>query len=346
MSSTEPFINSGRKRIYSLESFIRFFILQKIIGIDTDSAMLRTLSLSKELRDFCGFVKVPDASKITLFKQQFCDHLADFFHRLVDITEPICRELDDRKADYLVFDTTGFELPVAENNPKFFNTKLKQAKALHKSQPNFNPYAGVYSFLPDTANKCINAKQQYINGHFCYAVKAAIVTNGLGIPRHIQIFDDDFKAAHPDIVEAKTDNPDIDKEISDSTALKPVLSNFFKLHPDLAFKTFIGDSAFDSYDNYSALKNDFHFERACIPINIRNSKRFDNNNGSAGQKPRPVSFDKNGIPLCPLDGSGVINPKVSGVHDQIQPEKKKPVPLLSANLYTGKCQQPSGKDKQ
>ena len=45
-------------------------------------------------------------------------------------------------------------------------------------------------------------------------------------------------------------------------------------------------------------------------------------------------------------GSGVINPKVSGVHDQIQPEKKKPVPLLSANLYTGKCQQPSGKDKQ
>ena len=47
-----------------------------------------------------------------------------------------------------------------------------------------------------------------------------------------------------------------------------------------------------------------------------------------------------------LFGSGVINPKVSGVHDQIQPEKKKPVPLLSANLYTGKCQQPSGKDKQ
>lgn len=306
---------SGRKRIYSLESFIRFFILQKIIGIDTDSAMLRTLSLSKELRDFCGFAKVPDASKITLFKQQFCDHLADFFHRLVDITEPICRELDDKKADYLVLDTTGFELPVAENNPKFFNSKLKQAKALHKSNPDFNPYAAVYSFLPDTANKCINAKQQYINGHFCYAVKAAIVTNGLGIPRHIQIFDDDFKAAHPDIVETKTDNPDIDKEISDSTALKPVLSDFFKLHPDLAFKTFIGDSAFDSYDNYSALKNDFHFERACIPINIRNSKRFDNNNGSAGQKPLPVSFDKNGIPLCPLDGSPFISlGKSKGAH--------------------------------
>ena len=52
------------------------------------------------------------------------------------------------------------------------------------------------------------------------------------------------------------------------------------------------------------------------------------------------------VKKIPLFGSGVINPKVSGVHDQIQPEKKKPVPLLSANLYTGKCQQPSGKDKQ
>ena len=52
-------------------------------------------------------------------------------------------------------------------------------------------------------------------------------------------------------------------------------------------------------------------------------------------------------PICfTLFGSGVTNLKVSGVHDQIQPEKKKPLPLLSANLYTGKCQQPSGKDKQ
>lgn len=49
---------------------------------------------------------------------------------------------------------------------------------------------------------------------------------------------------------------------------------------------------------------------------------------------------------CPVFGAGVTNRKVSGVHDQIQPEKKKTLPLLSANLYAGKCQQPSGKDKQ
>ena len=57
-------------------------------------------------------------------------------------------------------------------------------------------------------------------------------------------------------------------------------------------------------------------------------------------------FKQELVDYLELFGAGVINPKVSGVHDQIQPEKKKPVPLLSANLYTGKCQQPSGKDKQ
>lgn len=50
------------------------------------------------------------------------------FEALVDLTDPICRKINVKKADYLVYDTTGIELPVAENNPKFFNTKLKAAK--------------------------------------------------------------------------------------------------------------------------------------------------------------------------------------------------------------------------
>lgn len=80
----------------------------------------------------------------------------------------------------------------------------------------------------------------------------------------------------------------------------------YSLLHDLAFKTFIGDSAFDSYDNYSALKNDFHFEKAYIPINARNSKPSVSSNSSADQKPLSVRFDKNGIPLCPLDCSPFI----------------------------------------
>lgn len=46
---------------------------------------------------------------------------ADMFHKLVDITKPICREIDAKKADYLIFYTTGIEPYVAENNPKFLN---------------------------------------------------------------------------------------------------------------------------------------------------------------------------------------------------------------------------------
>ena len=62
--------------------------------------------------------------------------------------------------------------------------------------------------FPDSAKANPDVRQQYINGHYCYALKAGIVTNGLGIIRHISCFDDAFKKAHPQIVSSKTDNPD------------------------------------------------------------------------------------------------------------------------------------------
>ena len=43
-------------------------------------------------------------------------------------------------------------------------------------------------------------QQMYINGHFCYAYKFGIVTNGLGIVLDISIYNRDFLNAHPDIV--------------------------------------------------------------------------------------------------------------------------------------------------
>ena len=209
------------------------------------------------------------------------------FNKLVDITEPICREIDKKKADYLIYDTTGFEPYVAENNPKFFNAKLKQAKKFSKTNDS-NPYIAVYSTLPSLSSTNPEARQQYINSHFCYALKAGIVTNGLGIIRHISFFDNEFRKKHPYISTQKSDNPDIDKEISDSKSLKPVLSDFFDLHPTFSFKTFLGDSAFDSYDNYSMLRNTFHFDRICTPINPRNSKSDSNSSD---------------IPVCPIDNT-------------------------------------------
>lgn len=280
----------GRKRTHSLESFVRALILQRLLGLEHISQLRTILSVCKELRDFCGFNTLPDAPQFSRFKQDFIYYIELMFHNLIEMTAPICKEINEKKSQYFIFDTTGIEPNVTENNDKFFNTKLKQAKALSKGNPGYDPHKAVYGLLPDTAQKAPAAKQQYINGHFCYAYKAGIVTDGLGIVRHIAFFDEDFRREHPEVNAKKSDNPDLDKEIADSVALKPVLSDFFKAHPALKFSTFLGDAAFDSYDNYSLLKNVFHFSRACIPLNSRNSKAS------------YEDFNEFGNPVCPLTG--------------------------------------------
>jgi hypothetical protein len=279
----------GRPRDYSLESFIWFHQLKNIIGIPRDKAFLTVLEFSAELRELCGFEKVPAASEITRFRQDFAEYLGVMFEKLVELTEPLCRALDPKKADYLIYDPTGIKAYVTENNPKFLNGKLTVAKAIAKKNPAYDPYKGVYSLLPETTKANPFVRHQYINGHFCYAHKAGILTNGMGIIRGIYLFDESFKAKHPEIIFQKTDNPDLDKEIADSISLKPVLSDFFDAHPNFSYKTFIGDASFDSYDNYEILRKDFHFGRICIPLNPRNSSSAHTN------------FDANGTPLCPTD---------------------------------------------
>jgi hypothetical protein len=279
----------GRPREYSLEGFIRFCVLQKTLGIKEDSTILNVLRMSRELREFCRFDDVPDASKITRFKQDFVVYIQKVFDNLVEITEPISREIDAKKSDYLIYDLTGIEANVAENNPKFLNAKLKQAKKLSKTNPALNPHNLAYSMMPETsaANPFVN--QQYINGHFCYANRAGILTNGLGIVRGISFFDEVFKHKHPEVVSKRTDNPEVDKEIGDSVSLKPVLSDFFEAHPTFSYSTFLGDSAFDSYDNYAMLHDEFHFKRVAVPLNLRNSS-FSKTN---------ADYDANGVPVCP-----------------------------------------------
>jgi len=281
----------GRPRDYTLESFMWFCILQKTIGIEKDKTLLTVMRMSVELREFCGFDRIPDGSKITRFKQDFVAYIEKVFENLVEVTEPICREIDAKKADYLIYDPTGIEAYVAENNPKFLNSKLIQAKKLSKIYPELNPHSYAYSQMPETsaANPFVN--QQYINGHFCYAHKAGILTNGLGIIRGISFFDEEFKRRHPEVVSKRTDNPEVDKEIGDSVSLRPVLSDFFEAHPMFSYKTFLGDSSFDSYDHYAMLRDEYHFERVAIPLNARNTS-FSKLN---------AEFDDNGTPVCPID---------------------------------------------
>ena len=65
------YVSTSRTRKYSLNSLLWALIIQRIFSIPTDQLLLTFLAYSKPLREFCGFTKVPDASKITRFKQDF-----------------------------------------------------------------------------------------------------------------------------------------------------------------------------------------------------------------------------------------------------------------------------------
>ena len=195
------YASTGRTRNYPLHAFLWALIIQRIFSIHTDQLLLTFLHYSKPLRDFCGFSKVPDASKITRFKQDFLEDLQSAFDSLVDLTEPICRAIDSFKADMTIFDSSGIEAFVTENKPKYANRIIRQLKSYAKTMgfdKNYDPYKAAYASMPSHAAANPEIKQLYINGHFCYVFKFGIVTNGLGIIRHIAFYNRDFMASHPD----------------------------------------------------------------------------------------------------------------------------------------------------
>ena len=296
------YASTGRTRKYPLHALLWALIIQRIFSIPTDQLLLTFLAYSKPLRDFCGFSKVPDPSKITRFKQDFIDDIQLVFDNLVDLTDPICQSIDSAKADMTIFDSSGIEAFVTENNPKYANRIIKQLKAYAKANrfdKNYDPYKAAYGSMPTHASANPEIKQLYINGHFCYVYKFGIVTNGLGIIRHLSFYNKDFMASHPEIVvEKKSDSPDEDKCVHDAKLLIPTLKDFFEKHPLINPKTFIGDAAFDSCQLYgelltgSTFGENKHFAKAYIPLNPRSG--FGNPD---------CAVDENGIPCCPNDNS-------------------------------------------
>ncbi len=260
------------------------------------------MQFSKELRDFCGFDYIPDASRFTRFKQDFLMDLQSFFDHLVNVTEPICQEIDSAKASMTIFDTSGIEAFVTENNPKYANKIIKQLKAFKKNNNlsnSYDPYKAAYGSMPSHANSNPAIKQLYINGHFCYVFKFGIITNGLGIVRDITFYNKDFMDAHPDlIVDKKSNSPDEDKSLHDSKALLPVLTDFFIKHPLIKPSTFLGDAAFDTISIYKGLFCDLGFNKAYIPLNTRSSL-----------KSNDYPLTKDGIPCCPNDSSLPMKPE-------------------------------------
>lgn len=296
------YASTGRSRKYHLHALLWALIIQRIFSIPTDQLLLTFLHYSRPLREFCGFTKVPDASKITRFKQDFLEDLQTVFDNLVDLTEPICQAIDSAKADMTIFDSSGIEAFVTENNPKYANRIIRQLKAYAKSlgkNAAFDPYKTAYRSMPSHASANPEIKQLYINGHFCYVFKFGIVTNGLGIIRHISFYNKDFMNSHPEIVvDKKSDSPDEDKCAHDSKLLIPTLKDFFSKHPLISPKTFLGDAAFDTLSLYKELLSGDtfgdgkHFSSAYIPLNKRSTLE------------NADSFiNENGIPCCPNDSS-------------------------------------------
>lgn len=226
----------GRNRKCDLDSFIKSLFLQRIFHYVEDIRPLTTLRFSYEMADYCGFAKVPDATKLTCFKHDFYDYIRVVFERLVDLTEPIYREIiDEAFSDLLIFNTTGIESYVAENSLKYLNTQVgKNVK-----------YSGIAMFSP-------SVKIQYINGYMCYVQRATVLINGLGTVRHLELFDEAFREKDSEGPrDTRTKTPEIDKKIGDFTSLKSVLRDFQVTHPVFRYGTFASDVAFGSYDNYA-----------------------------------------------------------------------------------------------
>lgn len=304
------YASTGRPRKYPLQALLWSLIIQRIFSIPTDQFLLTFLHYSKPLRDFCGFTKVPDASKITRFKQDFLEDLQTVFDNLVDITQPICKAIDSEKADMTIFDSSRIEAFVTENNPKYANRIIKQLKAYAKTMHfdnSYNPYKAAYASMPSHAAANPDIKQLYINGHFCYVFKFGIITNVLGIIRHISFYNKDFLSSHPNIVvEKKSDSPDEDKSVHDSRLLIPTLKDFFEKHPFIHPKVFLGDAAFDTVQLYKDLLtgdtfgHNRHFERAYIPLNAR-----------AHLENTDYTINEDGIPCCPHDADLPMRPEGS-----------------------------------
>jgi hypothetical protein len=209
-----------------------------------------------------------------------------------------------------IFDSSGIEAFVTENNPKYANKIIKQLKAYAKAQgfdKSYDPYKAAYGSMPSHASANPGIKQLYINGHFCYVFKFGIVTNGLGIIRHIAFYNKKFMDSHPDIiVEKKSDSPDEDKSVHDSKLLIPTLKDFFLKHPLINPKTFLGDAAFDTVSLYKELLsgdtfgNNKHFSKAYIPLNSRSHL-----------EDVDYTINEDGIPCCPHDPSLPMKPEGS-----------------------------------
>jgi Transposase domain (DUF772). len=320
----------GRDRKYQLESFISAFLLQKFLAMNTDSALIRLLIFSQEMAQFCGFNSIPNKSKFSLFRTKFHSHLKNIFDTLSEFTDQICEKINAKASKILIADTTGYEANVVENNHKYLGAIVKRLINQNKDTPDFNPYPIAFAQLPKTSVADKSIRQMYINGHFAYAHKLMLITDGLGIIKDIIFLDESFKDKYnvdlnyynyDDLKEAKT--------ASDSAALIPSLRAFFENRSNNSYNIFLGDSGFDAIKNYTVLIDEFNFKKVLIPINPRNDQSL-----------KETTVDDYGNPICPKK----LTMKYSGICKEngraIRFQWRCPKTHVVNKQYVNDCEEP------
>lgn len=321
--------STGHPRDYSLSSMLIALIVQKILGLSETKTFLNILSLSKELRSLCNFSKIPHESQFSRFKTDFITNIQDFFNHLVDITEPICQQLNSKLSKIIIADTTGINTYAKENNPKFFETLLRTGKSAKKVNSTVNPYKFACSKMPKETYANPEIKLSYINGHFCYAIKATTLVNGLGIIRHI-----DFNDTQTMDFENNNTAEDA-KDEYDSKTLIPIMKRFFEQHKNCKYSYFLGDSAYDCDDNYKYLIKDCNIV-PIICLNPRNSSNL----------PQPSGFTSDGTPLCPEDSNlpmkfdGITREKGRSMRVKWLCPKSKKTKINGKTKYILTCENP------
>lgn len=291
----------GRNRKYNLTSILSALLVMQIFHIPTTVLLKLFLVFSRELREFCGFhTSVPDESFFSRFKIIFADDIADLFNSMVPNVINICEEINNslpNNSPYkdlnsmLIYDTSGLKPRIKENNPKTLITEINKQKAYAKTIKNkkYNFYAAAYKNMPKHSYANPNIRLDFVNGHFGYFYKFGILTNGLGIPLNIKFFEKDFYKS----IKNNFNTPEEQKYFYDNASLKPVIVPFFNRlssNSNFKFTIFLGDSEFDSYDNFGLLKK-LGFKKVFIPLNPRNQA-----NSTIGD----LQYNTHGIPLCPL----------------------------------------------
>jgi len=292
----------GRDRKYKLPSVLSALILMQIFHLPTTVLLNLFLIFSTEIREFCCFYDdIPDESFFSRFKTIFEGDITDLFNSMVPHTIDICDDInkslpdDSPSKDHnskLIYDTSGLKPRVKENNPKTLVSEVNKMKSFAKVIKNkdFNPYAAAYKNMPKFANANPDIKLDFVNGHFGYFLKFGLVTNGWGIPLNLKFFDEDFYIP----IDKEFETPEDQKYCFDNASLKPVIEPFLenlKTTSNFKFESFLGDSEFDSYDNFGFLQQ-CGFEKVFIPLNPRNK-----GNNKVGD----LEYDVEGVPLCPLD---------------------------------------------